>query len=164
MEAELFRFNNKELRSIIIKKYMQRHGFDKAVCFSCGNASRQLKAAGVKTLDISPTGDMQANRWFTIGEIKAAFPDYFDATSGHLTMDCMRDIADEFYYQLHKIMPKAIELPTGSGETLVCLKMAFPQTRIKAVYNLNAATQYEPDAPLNNLVRLLADECIYLRD
>ena len=161
METELFRFNNKELRSIVIRAYMQRHGFDKAVCFSCGNASRQLKAAGVKTLDISQTVDMQANRWFTIGEIKAAFPDYFDATSGHLPMDCMQDIADEFYFHLHKSMPGSILLPTGSGETLVCLKMAFPKTIITAVYNMDAATQYEEDAPLNSLVGLLADNIIY---
>ena len=161
MEAELFRFNNKELRSIAIKAYMQRHGLDKAVCFSCGNASRQLKAAGVKTLDISPTGDLQANRWFTIGEIKTAFPDYFDATSGHLPMDCMLAVADEFYFNLHKAIPNEILLPTGSGETLVCLKMAFPKTKITAVYNLDAATQFEEDAPLNDLVRLLADCIIY---
>lgn len=161
MEAELFRFNNKELRSTVIAEYMKRHGFEKAVCFSCGNASRMLKQAGVKTLDISPTGDMQANRWFTIGEIKAAFPDYFDATSGHLPMDCMDAVANEFYFRLHKTMPDAIMLPTGSGETLVCLKLAFPKTKITAVYNLDAATQYEPDAPLNDLVKLLADDCIF---
>ena len=101
-EAELFRFNNKQLRSGVIKAYMQRHGFDKAVCFSCGNASRMLKEAGVKTLDISLTGDMQANRWFSIGEIKAAFPSYFDATSGHLPMDCMKAISDAFYFALYE--------------------------------------------------------------
>lgn len=95
------------------------------------------------------------------GEIKSAFPDYFDATSGHLPMDCMRDIADEFYFHLHKTMPGSILLPTGSGETLVCLKMAFPKTIITAFYNMDAATQYEEDAPLNSLVGLLADNIIY---
>ena len=74
MAAELFRFPNKKLRSIAIKRYMAAYGFDKAVCFSCGNASRELKEAGVKTLDISRHGDMQALRWFTIGEVKQIFP------------------------------------------------------------------------------------------
>ena len=163
-EAELFRFNNKQLRSGVIKVYMQRHGFDKAVCFSCGNASRMLKEAGVKTLDISPTGDMQANRWFTIGEIKSAFPSYFDATSGHLPMDCMKAISDAFYFALYEKMPDAIFLPTGSGETLVCLKMAFPKTKITAVYNIDYATRFDEEAPLNDLVKLLADDIIYEYD
>ena len=157
----LYRFNNKELRSIAIKAYMQRYGFEKAVCFSCGNASRMLKEAGVKTLDISPTGDLQANRWFTMGEIKNAFPDYFDATSGHLPIECMEMISTVFYSHLYKTMPKEINLPTGSGETLVCLKMAFPDTKITAIYNIDPATQYEEEAPLNNLVRLLAEKIIY---
>jgi len=160
MGVELFRFNNKQLRAIAIKRYMAAHGLDKAVCFSCGNASRALKEAGVKTLDISPTGDLQSNRWFRVGEIRAAFPGYFDATSGHLPIDCMLDVSDEFYFAL-RILPEAINLPTGSGETLVCLKLAFPETKITAVYNLNPATQFEEDAPLNALVRLLADDIIY---
>lgn len=161
-EADLFRFNNKQIRSIAIKHYMQLHGFDKAVCFSCGNASRMLKEAGVKTLDISPTGDLQANRWFRIGEIAAAFPGYFDATSGHLPMDCMHAVSDIFYYELREL-PGAINLPTGSGETLVCLKMAFPKTKITAVYNLDTATQFEENAPLNALVKLLAEDIVYLK-
>ena len=163
-EAELFRFENKKIRSLAIQFYMKRYGFDKAVCFSCGNASRMLKEAGVKTLDISTTGDMQANRWFSIGEIKEAFPSYFDATSGHLPMDCMRMIADAFYRELYDKMPEAIYLPTGSGETLVCLKMAFPRTKITAVYNIDYATRYDEEAPLNGLVKLLADDIIYEYD
>lgn len=161
MQAELFRFENKRLRAIAIRAYMARYGFDKAVCFSCGNASRELKKAGVKTLDISPKGDLAALRWFTIGEIRQAFPNHFDATSGHLPTDCMYDVADLFYTNLFKRMPDEILLPTGSGETLVCLKLAFPKTKITAVYNLDAATQFEENAPLNGLVKMLADKIIY---
>lgn len=156
----MLQFPNKALRAQAIKAYMQAYGHDKAVCFSCGNASRALKKAGVKTLDISATGDLLAQRWFTIGEVKQYFPDYFDATSGHLPADCMRMVADAYKDYLKRI-PSEIYLPTGSGETLVCLKLAFPYTKITAVYNLNDATKYEQNAPLNDMVKLLADGIVW---
>lgn len=156
---ELFKFPNKRLRAQGIKNYMAHYGYDRAVCFSCGNASRELKNAGVDVLDISPSGDMQALRWFTIGDVKRWFPECYDATSGHLTGDCMAWVAREYETYL-KTLPPEIYLPTGSGETLVCLKLVFPKTKITAVYNIDAATQYETDAPLNTLVELLADNII----
>lgn len=154
MEVELLRFPNKALRAQVIKEYMKEYGFDKAVCFSCGNASRELKLAGVDTLDISVSGDLLANRWFTMGEIKKAFPEYFDATSGHLPWECMMRIAQK-YKEYFKELPAVVNLPTGSGETLVCLKMAFPETEIIPIYNIDTATLYEPGAPLNSLVKII---------
>lgn len=156
MRNKLFEFPNKALRAQAIKEYMQKYGFDKAICFSCGNASRALKEIGVDTLDISASGDMLALKWFKIGEIKKAFPNYFDATSGHLPLDCMQMVAETFKAYLGEI-PDEITLPTGSGETLVCLKLAYPKTKINAVYNLSSATQYDNDAPLNKVVELLAE-------
>jgi hypothetical protein len=157
--VELLRFPNKALRAQAIKAYMQEYGYERAICFSCGNASKALKDAGVDTLDISAGGDMQALRWFTIGEIKQRFPTYFDATSGHLPVDCMQMVADIFKDHLHTL-PNAINVPTGSGETLVCLKMAFPDVKMTAVYNLDNATKYEKGAPLNGIVKILADNMI----
>lgn len=163
MEVEYYRFANKKLRAKAIRAYMERYGYEKAVCFSCGNASRELKNAGIKTLDISETGDLQALRWFTIGEIKNAFPGYFDATSGHLPMECMLYVAEEYKKYLHEL-PSEIYLPTGSGETLVCLKLAFPGVKINAVYNQSPATKYEKEAPLNRLVAVLANKIIMTED
>lgn len=157
---KLFRFENKRLRAQAIKEYMGAHGYRKAVCFSCGNASRELKRAGVDVLDISPTGDMLALRWFTVGEVATMFPSYFDATSGHLPMDCMELVAAEYRRELGQLSGK-VNLPTGSGETLVCLKMAYPNLGITAVYDLDAATEYSEDAPLNALVRALADKVVH---
>lgn len=159
MAVELFRFPNKKYRAEVIRDYMAEHGYERAVCFSCGNASRALKEAGIPTLDISAGGDLIANRWFEIGEVHKYFPDYFDATSGHLPMDCMLKIA-QFYALMLTTIPKEIILPTGSGETLVCLKLAFPETKITAIYNLDAATQYDAEAPLNKLVEILAAKII----
>ena len=138
---------------------MRKYGYKRAICFSCGNATRELKRAGVNVLDISPKGDMQALRWYTMGDIKQTFPSYFDATSGHLPYECMLWIAQAFKKYL-KDIPQTIYLPTGSGETLVCLKLAYPKSKIIAVYNLNSATAYEKGAPLNSLVKLLADDII----
>lgn len=156
----LFRFGNKRLRALAIRRYMEEHGYGRAVCFSCGNASRELREAGVDVLDVSPEGDLLALRWFTIGEIAERFPGYFDATSGHLPMDCMAMVAGEYRAALGPL-EGGICLPTGSGETLVCLKMAYPDLRVTAVYGLDDATEYGPEAPLNWLVRALADEVVF---
>lgn len=156
----MYRFNNKELRAKAISAYMTRYGYTRAVCFSCGHASAELKFEGIDTLDISPTGDLLANKWFTIGDIHKAFPTYFDATSGHLPWDCMQYVADVFKIAL-KELPDEIYLPTGSGETLVCLKMAFPNTKITAVYNIDEGTEYSEFAPLNDMVKLLAERVIF---
>lgn len=158
----LYTFPNKQYRAEAIKQYMQEKGHKKAVCFSCGNASRALRECGVDTLDISPTGDLQALRWFTKDEIKKVFPEYFDATSGHLDDECMRYVAGYFKEKL-QTLPPLIMLPTGSGETLVELHMAFPKTKFFAVYDLNDATKYEEQAPLNARVKKIAEGIIFMR-
>lgn len=160
MEVELFRFQNKEIRARAIKRYMEKAGYEMAVCFSCGNASKALREIGVDVVDVSPSGDMEALRWFKPHEIATIFPTAFDATSGHLPFECMLDVSKEFKSELKELPGGVIYLPTGSGETLVCLKLAFPQARIVAVYNLDAATQYDKDAQLNGLVELLAEDII----
>lgn len=163
MTTNYFVFPNKILRTHAIKKYMEIYGYKRAVCFSCGNASRELKLAGVDTLDISPTGQLQALRWFTMGQIHDRFPDYFDATSGHLPMECMLMVADAFKSHFKGLdIPNEINLPTGSGETLVCLKLAFPTLKINAIYNLDGATEYNENAPLNDLVKLLAEKVVVI--
>lgn len=153
----LYRFPNKQLRAVAIKEYMEKYGYKRAVCFSCGNASAALKKAGVSTLDISERGDLQALRWFTQGEVGVYFGGMFDATSGHLPIECLLMVAER-YREYIQSLPEEINLPTGSGETLVCLKLAFPHCRINAVYNLDEATKYEEGAPLNRFVELLAEK------
>lgn len=157
---ELFRFPHKQIRAAVIRQYMEENGHTRAVCFSCGNASKALKEAGVDVLDISPAGDLAPRRWFTQAEIRRVFPDRFDATSGHLPAELMTRIARAFKDHIGQ-MHGHIYLPTGSGETLVELKMAYPALRITAVYGMDAATEYSQEAPLNALVVAIADEIIY---
>ena len=164
MKIELLRFEHKRIRAEVIKEYLKDKTYKGVVCFSCGNASRELKNIGLNVIDISPKGDFIANRWFEPGEINEIFKEYFDATSGHLSMELMNKIADRFYIELNGVLDDVNYVPTGSGETLICLKLAFPDKKFVAVYNLDEATEYSDNCVLNNLVKLLADEIIYEPD
>lgn len=157
-QIELLRFPHKQIRAEAIRDYM-RGRYDKAVCFSCGNAAKALEAAGVETLHIGEHGDLAPRRWFTQAEIHDMFPDYFDATSGHLPMELMRDISRKFAEYLGDL-PELVYVPTGSGETLICLKMAYPKHKFVAVYNLDAATEYSDGAPLNELVKAVSEYAV----
>lgn len=148
-------FNAKPIRSRVIKRYMQAIKVDRAVCFSCGNASKALKEEGIDTLDISCTGDLIANRWFTPAEVAERFKGYFDATSGHLPLHLMVAIANEFKKHLGELKESSYEVPTGSGETIICLKIAYPHINFIGVYNLGAPTEFSSEAPLNDVVKAL---------
>jgi hypothetical protein len=161
MGVKLLRFPHKRIRAQIIKQYMQDAGYKKAVCFSCGNAGKALADAGVNVLHIGAQGELTPNKWYTQADIAQVFTGYFDATSGHLPMQVMLQLADAYKEHLSNTLGSTVYVPTGSGETLVCLKLAYPDKRFIAVYNLDSATEYSKDAPLNRLVQLLADGIIY---
>lgn len=146
----------KRIRAAVIREYMERNGIATAVCFSCGNASRALRDAGVRVLDISPSGDLEARRWFTQEEIRRYWPASFDATSGHLPADLMLEIAARLRqrYEDEFTPGHAYNIETGSGETVLCLAVAFPECVFIPVYNdLCPATQREPGAPLGPFIR-----------
>lgn len=159
-QIKLLRFPHKQLRAAVIKNYMQVTEYKKAVCFSCGNAATALIEAGVETLHIGETGVLSPCKWWQQAEIAKWFPNYFDATSGHLPASLMQEIGEKFKDYLG-VLDETVYVPTGSGETLVCLKFAYPQTKFIAVYNLDNATKYEEKAPLNKLVELLAEKIIF---
>lgn len=146
----------KRIRAQVIREYMERNGIAWAVCFSCGNASRALRDAGVRVLDISPSGDLQARRWFTQEEIRRLWPACFDATSGHLPADLMLAIAARLRQRYEgEFQPgREYQVAAGSGETILCLALAFPDCDFIPVYNnLCPATQRDPGAPLGAFVR-----------
>lgn len=148
----------KACRAAEIKSYMEELGFKQCVCFSCGNASAALKDAGVATIAISPKGDLEACRWWTMAEIKMAFPTCFDATSGHLPIELMNRIAKSFKMLFKSVIKpdNTYIVPTGSGETIICLKLAFPNVDFIAEYSkTDAACLYEADAPLAGVISSL---------
>lgn len=155
---------NKEIRTKIIADYCKEANISGVVCFSCGNASNALKKIGLDTIDISPLGCLTTNKWWTPEEIKRVWPDRFDATSGHLPFFLMVRISKEYKKHLNSLQKvisskSVVDVPTGSGETIICLRLAFPNTKFNAIYNTNnRGTKYEKDAPLNEAVRALVNE------
>ena len=156
----MLRFPHKEIRARVIKDYLSNRGSNKVVCFSCGNAAERMQEAGLDVLHIGPRGVLAPQKWFTQEEIAQEFPGRFDATSGHLPSELMVALAQA--YKEH-IGPLAgtVYVPTGSGETLVCLKLAYPKVEFVAVYNIDDATAYSPDAPLNAYVLSMATDVQY---
>lgn len=159
MGVKLLRFPHKRIRAQVVRKYMEGV-YTRAVCFSCGNAATELEKAGVDVLHIGAHGVLAPNKWFTQAEIKHTFPEYFDATSGHLPMELM-DALGKAYAEHLGALPETVYVPSGSGETVVCLKLAYPHTHFVAVYNIDEATEYSPGCPLNALVRLLCDDIVF---
>lgn len=107
-------------------------------------------------MEISPGGDLSANRWWSMNEIRNTFPDSFDATSGHLPMDMMNQLAAEYRTTFSDIIKKGqtYTIPTGSGETVICLRMAFPKSQFIAQWdNQDPSCEYSDQAPMAQLVK-----------
>jgi hypothetical protein len=135
----------KNIRGKVIAEHLRKLGKNNCVCFTCGNAGKALREQGLGVIEIN-----QPERWYSFAEIGKQYSG-FDATSGHLPIPLMAIIANELKKEL-KTIPEEFELPTGSGETFVCLKMAFPFAKITPVYNLDKSTEFHELAPLNDLV------------
>jgi hypothetical protein len=145
----------KKIRSQVIKEYMQATGYTRAVCFTCGNATKALRDEGVIVDSIGAHEELVPNKWWTQVEIKNTFPQHFDATSGHLPIFLMARIAGRIRAG-NRFEDFGTEIPTGSGETIVVLSMAFPEhaRELTPLYNLGPETEYSEFAPLNTLVSL----------
>lgn len=156
---DLLIFPNKKIRAKVIKKYLQRQNKNKVVCFSCGNASKELKKQGLDVLDISPYGKLVANEWFTSGEIAELFPDRFNATSGYLPFDLMLEIGYAYKKYLGNL-ENVVKVPCGSGETILCLSLVYENEFVACYDNSNSATTYDEENPLNAIVQRIAKNVI----
>jgi hypothetical protein len=143
----------KKIRATVIAKYMARAGIARAVCFTSGSAAQALRYAGVDVLAIGPEEKLQAATWWTPADISRWFPDCFDATSGHLPAHLMVYIARALRSHVGQVSAnEIIEVPTGSGETITCLRWAYPGVLFVPVYNVGQGTEYHHLAPLNMVV------------
>lgn len=156
-ENKLLVIPAKAIRARVIADYCRDAGYRGVVCFSCGNASRELKKL-VYTVDISDIGELRPGAWWTAAQIHKCWPDLLDATSGHLAVELMLLISQAFRDYLGELEDIDIRMPTGSGETILCLKMAYPDKTFIPVRNIDRPTMYEPKAPLNRLCRILFKE------
>lgn len=158
----------KIFRTEMIADYVNVSGLSNIVIFSCGNASEALKKRlqYCDIVDIAPNGRLApTNHWWSPEEIRRSFPNHFDATSGHLPIPMMvrmakvlRDTMSVFGLSNFKWLPfkpepnETYRVPTGSGETILILRWAFPESIFVPVYNISEGTKYNAEAPLNFIV------------
>lgn len=153
MKRSFLRFPHKQIRSRVIADYVGAAGYRGVVVFSCGNSAAALREQGLDVLEIGPRGDLQTNKWWTPAAIHRTWPDLFDATSGHLHTPLMGDIAKAFRAHLGELSATRYIVPSGSGETICCLRIAYPLPDFEAWYDdSKPETQRHPNAPLNPFV------------
>lgn len=136
MTAPLLQIPQKAIRAAVISDYMLRAGITRAVCFTCGNAARALRIAGVTDLiEVGPRGPLQPAEWWTPAMIAQVWPDRFDATPGHLPYHLMIEVARRIRIA-GPPMPGAYRVPTGSGETITCLRIAWPHLDLQPAFSV----------------------------
>ena len=146
--------DRKVIRSAVIADHVRMAGYEGAVIFSCGNASRALKATGIYTVDVSASGDLEPRRWWQPWEIHKAWPLLLDATSGHLGAPLMMSVARAIRDSTGRLPGDIVHVvPTGSGETIACLRWVYPGVEFEPLYDCGPGTEYSPEAPLNEMVK-----------
>ena len=144
----------KRLRAIVIARYLRARGEARCVCFSCGNSAHALRVEGLQVVYVGNNALLKPGEWFTYTNVAEHFGALFDATSGHLPWPLMVEVAELMRADTPEYAGKTY-IPTGSGETIVCLKLAYPNVHFTPVRGVSEATMYHAEAPLNSLVALL---------
>ena len=167
----------------MICEYVRDSVYEGIVCFSCGNAAKELRRIigqywqrGILPrnfgfIAITPPGsdasELHTEDWWTQRQIKKIWPYHFDATSGHLPMEMMVELGQRLARDAGLTQYGGLELkdnlkgasyrvPTGSGETIIALSMAYPELRLFPIYSpRDPACVFDPEAVLNPLVNLL---------
>jgi len=147
----------KQIRAEVIMEHLAGINEYKCVCFTCGNATKALRNIGVEVVSVGDNEELKPAHWFNYTEIQRVFGGLFDATSGHLPMPLMQEIATRLKIRLGELKTGEVYyIDCGSGETIVCLAMAYPAIVFKpqrlAGY---APTSYSIHAPLNKLLLAL---------
>lgn len=132
--------NHKRIRAKVVKDYL---GDRRAFCFSCGNATRWLKRAGVNLIPIDGER-LHATAWIEPKEAEHYFQG-FNATSGYLPLFLTQAIADRIAQELNgaliHLMPTAkVWVPLGSSELAFCVSHIVPAHCLE----LFASNDYPP--------------------
>jgi hypothetical protein len=153
MKSKVLNFPHKKIRAQVIAEYVHTAGYRGVVVFTCGNAAETLRDEGLDVTEVGPRGDLKTEKWWTMAEIHKAWPDLFDATSGHLAVPLMGDVAKAYRAHLGDLPPGTYSVASGSGETVTCLRIAYPLLTFDPTYdNSKPETTRHPDAPLNSVV------------
>lgn len=127
---------------------MQEASIQTAVCFTCGNAADWLRNMGVDVISIGHGQDLEPKGWWKPCRIQKTWPHAFDATSGHLPLPLMLDIAKTLNSVLGDLREGEYEVPTGSGETVFCLRLAYPRIKFVPVFGVGKGTERDDNNPL----------------
>jgi len=148
----------KKLRAEVIKEHLNGLGKNNCVCFTSGNATKYLRDTGLEVISVGDNEELKPGKWFSYTEIQKSFNGLFDATSGHLPFPLMNNISNILKDELKDEFQNEEDynIKIGSGETIVCLKMAFPYVNFKPQRIKGfIPTTYNAESPMNNLVYAL---------
>jgi hypothetical protein len=119
--------NEKEARAKVITAYLKGR---RTFCFSCGNATKELKRAGANLIAIDKTSQLQAKEQIKPEQAEHYFQ-AFNSTSGCIPLFLLERIAGKLLGDLTKIKDDdPIYVPVGSGELLLVLMFLFPSSRL----------------------------------
>jgi hypothetical protein len=160
-------FPAKLLRAKVIARHVQEAGLRGVVVFSCGNAAEALRVAFADTdkvvVEVGRKGRLHTNEndWWTPTDIARDWPGLFDATSGHLSIPLMKEIGMEFRKYFERLLggnglaSGYYTVPTGSGETILCLSLVYPEEThlfVAQYDDLKPETTFDKEQPLNSLI------------
>lgn len=132
----------KDIRSEkIIKRINSIPKIKGAIILSCGNAYKSLfrlalrhniRVIGLGTSHSYSSNIPLENRFYSIEELEKMYPGWFNATSGALSDELMKEIGTELYQKLCKFgyHNEIIHIPVGSGETLISLSKVLPHNKL----------------------------------
>lgn len=147
----------KHERALVIRQHLTAARLPhRVLCLTCGNAAEALRRVGVDVVEVGPKGLLVPSGWLSAADIAFTWPGLFDATSGHLQVGMMHQLGLRLRRLLGDHLP-SLRVPSGSGETVVALALAYPEHRFTAVYGGGPATSWNAKAPLNPLVAALCD-------
>lgn len=146
--------NRKHIRSVVIRDYVRDAGYPGVVVFTCGHSAVELRNEGLDVVEVGPRGKLKTDHWWSMEEIHRTWPFRLDVTSGHLPLPLMLAVAEAFKKELGPLHGGTYEVPTGSGETILCLRWVYPDCTFTPVYDVGVGTEYNEKAPLNDLVAM----------
>jgi hypothetical protein len=153
MASKPLHFPHKKIRAEVIAQFVRQAGYKGVVVFTCGNAAKTLRDEGLDVVEVGPRGDLKTEKWWTMAEIHKAWPELYDATSGHLAVPVMGDIAKAYRAHLGDLSAGTYSVAAGSGETVTCLRIAYPLLTFDPTYDdSKPETTRHDGAPLNPVV------------
>lgn len=145
---KILKINHKKIRAEVIAEYLKGR---RAFAFSCGNATRWLKRAGVNCVPIDGT-PLEAHGYID-PEVAEFYFDAFNATSGYLPLFLVERIVGKIREKIYKPASRSqtIYVPRGSGELAFSICFIYPSQQIVTFSSQrHPATKQDVPYPLDS--------------